>query len=164
MAAWGIVAVVQSIPLRQWHYWLLTMTIAGVVYSGGTYRAIQHTPIAYDAFDGNTMAAVQMAVQLNEPGTRLGVVSALYKTDVGKFLLPNTSVFPVSTTILQEPLTEKRQIVITRIDTPVDWQTPHFTYVAHDPWGRLSYRVLCRGDCQAVADVITQTQKGTSGR
>ena len=164
MAAWGIVAVVQAIPLRQWHYWLLTATIAGVIYSGGTYRAIQHTPIAYDAFDGNTSAAVQMAVQLNEPGTRLGVVSALYKTDVGKFLLLNTSVFPVSTTILQEPITEKRQIVITSANTAVNWQAPHFTYAAHDPWGRLSYRVLCRGDCDAVAALITQTQTGTSGR
>ena len=164
MAALGIYAVVQSIPLRQWHHWLVTVTIAGVIYSGGTYLAIQRTPIAYDAFDGNTIAAVQMAVRLNEPSTRLGVISALYKTDVGKFLLLNTSVFPVSLTIPQEPLIEKRQIVITSTDSFVDWHAPHFTYVAHDLWGRPSYRVLCRGECQAVADLITQTQTEISAQ
>jgi 4-amino-4-deoxy-L-arabinose transferase-like glycosyltransferase len=164
MAAWGIHALVQSMPLRQWHQWLLTVTFVGVIYSGGTYIAIQRTPIAYDAFDGNTSAAVQMAVRLNEPGTRLGIVSSLYKTDVGKFLLPGTSIFPVSMTIPSEPLNEKRQIVVTSADVFVNWQAPHFTYAALDPWGRLSYRVLCRGDCQTVADLITQTQTGTSGR
>jgi hypothetical protein len=54
--------------------------------------------------------------------------------------------------------------VITSIDVPVVWYAPHFMYVAHDPWGYLAYRVLCRGDCQSIADMITAPQTGTIGR
>lgn|GEM_PF-1508252 len=164
VAAWGIHAVVQSLSLQQWHHWLLTITIAGVIGSGGTYFAIQRTPLAYEAFDGNTLAAINMAKRLQEPGTRLGVVSALYNTDVGNYLLHNSSIFPVSTTILHESMTDQRQIVITSANVDVQWQAPHFTYTAQDPWGHISYRVLCRGDCQRVADLITQTQKGIDAR
>lgn len=83
IATWGIVALGRTIPLRQWHHWLLTATVVGAIYSGATYFAIQHTPAAYEAFDGNTLAAVQMATNLSQNDTRLGVVSSLYKTDVG---------------------------------------------------------------------------------
>ncbi len=164
IAAWGIVALIRKIPFRQGYHWLVVITLAGVIYSGGTYMAIQHTPAAYEAFDGNTLAAVQMAIKLRHEQTFLGVVSPLFNTDVGQYLLLNTSIFPVATTIPMEPITTLRQVVITSIKVPVIWHAPHFTYVAHDPWGRPAYRVLCRGDCQAVADLIMQTQTGTSGR
>ena len=162
LAAWGIVALGRTIPLRQWHQWLLTVTVVGAIYSAGTYFAIQHTPAAYDAFDGNTLAAVQMATKLHQKDTRLGVVSSLYNTDVGQYLLKNSGVFPVATTIPMEPITTRRQIVITSIGVSVAWNAPHFTYVAHDPWGRPAYRVLCRGDCQSVADLITAPQTETT--
>ncbi len=164
IAAWGIVALMRTLPIRQRDQWLLAATVAGVLYSGGTYMAIQHTPDAYDAFDGNTLAAVQMAIKLNQEQTVLGVVSPLFKTDVGQYLLMETNIFPVSTIIPMEPITTLRQIVITSIDLPVVWHAPHFTYVAHDPWGRPAYRVLCRGDCQVVADIITTSQTGINVR
>jgi 4-amino-4-deoxy-L-arabinose transferase-like glycosyltransferase len=164
LAAWGIVALGRTIPLRQWHQWLLSVTVVGAIYSAGTYFAIQHTPAAYDAFDGNTFAAVQMATKLHQKDTRLGVVSSLYNTDVGQYLLKNSGVFPVATTIPLEPITTRRQIVITSIGVSVAWNAPHFTYVAHDPWGRPAYRVLCRGDCQSVADLITAPQTGTTAQ
>ena len=164
LAAWGIVAFGRTIPLWQWHQWLLSVTVVGAIYSAGTYFAIQHTPAAYDAFDGNTFAAVQMATKLHQKDTRLGVVSSLYKTDVGQYLLKNSGVFPVATTIPLEPITTRRQIVITSIAVSVAWNAPHFTYVAHDPWGRPAYRVLCRGDCQSVADLITGPQTGTTAQ
>jgi hypothetical protein len=126
--------------------------------------AIQHTPAAYEAFDGNTLAAVQMAIKLSQKQTFLGVESSLFNTDVGKYLLMNTNIFPVATTIPMEPITTLRQVVITSIDVPVVWYAPHFTYVAHDPWGHPAYRVLCRGDCQSIADMITTPQTGTIGQ
>ena len=164
IAAWGIVALMRTIPFRQGYQWLVVITLAGVIYSGGTYMTIQHTTAAYEAFDGNTLAAVQMATKLHQKDTRLGVVSSLYNTDVGQYLLKNSDVFPVATTIPLEPITTRRQIVITSIDVPVVWHAPHFTYVAHDPWGHPAYRVLCRGDCQSVADMITAPQTETSAQ
>jgi len=164
IAAWGIVALIRTIPFRQGYHWLMVITLFGVIYSGGTYMAIQHTPAAYEAFDGNTLAAVQMATKLRQTDTRLGVVSSLYNTDVGQYLLNNSDVFPVATTIPMEPITTLRQVVITSIDVPVVWNAPHFTYVAHDPWGHPAYRVLCRGDCQSVADLITAPQTETSAQ
>lgn len=164
IAAWGIVALIRTLPIQQGYQWLVMSTIVGVLYSGGTYMAIQHTPAAYEAFDGNTLAAVQMAMRLNDEQSVLGVVSPLFKTDVGQYLLRNTKIFPVATKIPFEPITTPRQIVITNIDLPVQWDAPHFTYVAHDPWGHPAYRVLCRGDCQIVADIVTDQQTGTTGR
>jgi 4-amino-4-deoxy-L-arabinose transferase-like glycosyltransferase len=164
IAAWGIVALMRTISFRQRYHWLVVTTLAGVIYSGVTYMAIQHTPAAYEAFDGNTLAAVQMATKLHQKDTRLGVVSSLYNTDVGQYLLKNSGVFPVATTIPLESITTRRQIVITSIGVSVAWNAPHFTYVAHDPWGRPAYRVLCRGDCQSVADLITAPQTGTTAQ
>jgi hypothetical protein len=79
-------------------------------------------------------------------------------------VLMNTNIFPVATTIPMEPITTLRQVVITSIDVPVVWYAPHFMYVAHDPWGHPAYRVLCRGDCQSIADMITAPQTGTIAR
>jgi hypothetical protein len=100
VAAWGIVALVRVLPLRQWYHWLLTVTVVGVIYSGGTYFAIQHTHESYDAFEGDTTAAVQMAQYLNgRDATQVAIVAPLFMTDAGQYLLANADVQPVASSL-----------------------------------------------------------------
>lgn len=163
IAAWGIVALMRPLPQLQIYRLILLVTTVGVIYSGATYMAIQHTPEAFDAFEGPATAAVRTAKALSaDTSTQVGLVSALFATDAGQFLLPNTSVQPVATVLplewAQQPATIARQVVITSMDQWVEWSVPHETYVARDPWNRPIYVVLCRGECQSLATQFTPAQ------
>lgn len=169
IAAWGIVAFMRRLPQSHIYRVILVCTVFGVVYSGGTYMAIQRTPDAFDAFEGQATAAVRMAQVLSaDPRTQVGLLTNLYTADAGDFLLSKTTVQGVAPVMSVDwttmPANVTRQIVITSTNELVEWHVPHETYVARDAWHRPSYVVLCRGDCQAVASLFTPAQMGIAAR